>query len=250
MLLAWQRVVEKGRRRRSLKRKPRTKKRKTAKRQADCVRQLHDEKRTHHSRFRARDRWNDRVREQQSRHGRELIDGPAAAPATDQKAENPATPITVTGCLQHDGGTYIVTRLNEPSQKGVGTSGSAAAVEHEQLREAANAYRVDPKQDTDLDKMVGKQVSVSGTVEDKANLPQASGTSGQSAPDDRADIGRSDLAKISAQTVSVVADNCGGATDCKGHVKGGSRQEASLAALTLVRRTRASRCGPSPSRLP
>ena len=130
---------------------------------------------------------------------------PAAAPATDQKAENQATPITVTGCLQHDGGTYIVTRLNEPSRKGVGTSGSATAVEHEQLREASNAYRVDPKQDTDLDKMVGKQVTVSGTVEDKANLPQASGTSGQSAASNRADIDRGDLAKISAETVSVVA---------------------------------------------
>ncbi len=141
------------------------------------------------------------------------------AAATDQKAENAATPITVTGCLQHDGGTYIVTRLNEPSQKGVGTSGSAAAVEHEQLREAANAYRVDPKQDTDLDKMVGKKVSVRGTVEDKANLPQASGTSGQGSPDDRPDIGRSDLAKISAETVSVVADSCGSATKAKAHAK-------------------------------
>jgi hypothetical protein len=141
---------------------------------------------------------------------------PQPAPAADQKAENSATPITVTGCLQHDGGTYIVTRLNEPSEKGVGTSGSAAAVEHEQRREAANAYRVDPKQDTDLDKMVGKQVSVSGTIEDKASLPQPSGTSGQSAANDRPDIGRSDLAKISAETVSVVAANCGGAASAKG----------------------------------
>jgi hypothetical protein len=144
---------------------------------------------------------------------------PPAAPATDQKAANQPTPITVTGCLQHDGGTYIVTRLNEPSQKGVGTTGSSAAVEHEQLREAANAYRVDPKQDTDLDKMVGKQVSVSGTVENKGDLPKASGTSGQSATNDRPDIGRSDLAKISAETVSVVSDNCGGSASAKAHSK-------------------------------
>ncbi len=144
---------------------------------------------------------------------------PQPAPATDQKAENTPTPITVTGCLQHDGGTYIVTRLNEPSQKGVGTTGSNAAVEHEQLREAANAYRVDPKQDTDLDKMVGKQVSVSGTVENKADLPKASGTSGQNDANDRPDIGRSDLAKISAETVSVVSENCGGTNTAKSHSK-------------------------------
>jgi hypothetical protein len=143
---------------------------------------------------------------------------PQPAAATDQKTEKKATPITVAGCLQHDGGTYIVTRLNEPSQKGVGTTGSAAAVEHEQLRAAANAYRVDPKQDVDLDKMVGKQVSVSGTVEDKANLPQASGTSGQN-PGDRADIDRGDLAKISAESVSVVAESCGAAVGAKGHAK-------------------------------
>jgi len=144
---------------------------------------------------------------------------PPPAPATDQKAEKAATPITVTGCLQRDGGTYIVTRLNEPSEKGVGTTGSGAAVEHEQLREAANAYRVDPKQDTDLDKMIGKKVSVNGTLEDKANLPQASGTSGQSSANDRPDIGRTDLAKISADNVSVVSDNCGGAAGAKGHAK-------------------------------
>src|SRR5215475_13700779 len=44
------------------------------------------------------------------------------APPADQQAVN--SPITVTGCLQKEGGlttTYIVTAMNEPSQTGIGT---------------------------------------------------------------------------------------------------------------------------------
>src|SRR5262249_38127003 len=57
------------------------------------------------------------------------------APRADQQAAN--SPITVTGCLQKEGGlmtTYIVTGINEPSHKGIGTTGNGAAVEREQLR--------------------------------------------------------------------------------------------------------------------
>src|SRR5262245_53419455 len=66
--------------------------------------------------------------------------------AADVKRDEPRPqPISVTGCLQQGSGrTYILTRLNEPAQKEVGTSGSPAAVEREQLRAAANAYRIDP----------------------------------------------------------------------------------------------------------
>src|ERR1700704_662827 len=42
-------------------------------------------------------------------------------------------PMTVIGCLQRGPrNSYILTRLNEPSQKSVGTSGTPAAVEREQ----------------------------------------------------------------------------------------------------------------------
>src|SRR5690242_10804090 len=64
------------------------------------------------------------------------------------------SPIEVTGCLQKEGGlttTYIVTGVNEPSQKGVGTTGSGAAVEREQLRSAENSYRVETKDKVDMD---------------------------------------------------------------------------------------------------
>ena len=57
----------------------------------------------------------------------------SAPPAEPQDA---TMPITVTGCLQKAGAlmtTYIVTGVNEPSDKGIGTTGSPAAVEREQL---------------------------------------------------------------------------------------------------------------------
>jgi hypothetical protein len=131
--------------------------------------------------------------------------------AADQNDRDTAIPISLTGCLQKDGRTFIVTRMNEPSQKNVGTSGNGSAVEHEQLRAAANAYRVEPEGDVDMDAMVGKQVRVMGNVEEHADLPPAntSSSSNDRGTSNREEIGRGDLAKISAASVSTVAENCG-----------------------------------------
>jgi hypothetical protein len=115
-----------------------------------------------------------------------------------------AAPFTVTGCLQRDGRTFIVTHLNEPAQKNAGATGNAAAVEREQIRSAANAYRVSPTERMDLAKMVGKQVRVSGTMERSADLPRATGSA-----DRRKDIDKGDLAEIKASAVTLVAENCG-----------------------------------------
>jgi hypothetical protein len=160
--------------------------------------------------------------------------GTADRTAADTKRDEPRQqPITVTGCLQQGSGhTYILTRLNEPSQKSVGTTGTPAAVEREQLREAANAYRIDPQGDVKLDDMIGKQIRVSGMLADRADLPkpEANGTaagsrderatSGAASNDanrsaaaanrnDRADISQGDLAKIDATSASIVKDVCG-----------------------------------------
>lgn len=137
---------------------------------------------------------------------------PAGTPATDQQARE-GQPISLTGCLQEGARrTYIVTHLNEPVERGVGTSGSPAAVEREQLREAANAYRVEAKNQVDMEEMLGKQVRVTGVVRRAADLPSqapdASGTAGKD--DNREKIEQSDLAKIDADSVVVVAENCGG----------------------------------------
>jgi hypothetical protein len=125
------------------------------------------------------------------------------APSADQQAVN--SPIMVTGCLQKESGlttTYIVTAMNEPSHKDIGTTGNGAAVDREQLREAQNAYRVSPKDNVDMESMVGKQVRVTGMIAKRADLP--SPTTGT----DR-DIDKGDLAKIDDATVAVVSDTCG-----------------------------------------
>lgn len=161
-------------------------------------------------------------------NGNADANGTADRTAADMKRDEPRQqPINVTGCLQQGSGrAYILTRLNEPAQKSVGTSGSPAAVEREQLRAAENAYRIDPQGDVKLDDMVGKQIRVSGVLADRADLPkpEASGatagsrddraTTGSAANDtnrngDRADIKQGDLAKIDATSVTVVADACG-----------------------------------------
>ena len=151
-------------------------------------------------------------------NGNADANGTADRNAVDTKRDQPRQqPIDVTGCLQQGTGhTYILTRLNEPSQKSVGTTGTPAAVEREQLREAANAYRIDPQGDVKLDQMVGKQIRVSGTLAARADLPkpEASGTSGTAASDanrtsDRPDITQGELAKIDATSVTVVSNACG-----------------------------------------
>jgi hypothetical protein len=154
----------------------------------------------------------------------------ANRPAADQRAENTPKPINLTGCLQQDGRTYIVTRLNEPSREGVGTSGNGAAVEREQLREAANAYRLESKDQSDWDKMIGKQVRVSGSVEKAADLPTAActpaggsdrpsatggsgtvanGSAGSTDAGRREKIDKGDLAQIAVESMTVVSDACG-----------------------------------------
>ena len=112
--------------------------------------------------------------------------------------------------------TYIVTGLNEPSQKGIGTAGNGTAVEREQLRAAANAYRVDPKDDLDMDAMVGKQVRVTGIIAKGADLPGARVTTPNSTGDATKNprtmekIDTSDLAKIDEASITVVSGSCGG----------------------------------------
>lgn len=134
------------------------------------------------------------------------------APPADQQAVN--SPITVTGCLQKAGGlttTYIVTAMNEPSQKGIGTSGNGTAVEREQLQEAERSYRVSPKDNVDMESMVGKQVRVAGTIAKRADLPEPStATSGKNEAKEMEKIDKGDLAKIDDATISVVSNDCGG----------------------------------------
>jgi hypothetical protein len=141
----------------------------------------------------------------------------------------------LTGCLQKgDGRTFILTEINSP-RTSVGTSGSSssnAAVEREQMRAAAHAYRLESDDDKNLEGLVGHQVRVRGTVAERADLPQArTGQAGaEQRPADQAGasdarkneprsetsrmdretkIDESDLAKIAVASIEGVADACG-----------------------------------------
>jgi len=153
-------------------------------------------------------------------------DRSAASSANDRdNSANAPKPIAMTGCLQKGtGGTFILTRVNEPSQKSVGTNGTPAAVENEQAREAENAYRVDATGDLKLDDLVGKQVRVSGTLAERSDISGSDraasannrterGTAGAPSKesDERPEIKQRDLAKIDATSASIVTDSCGGA---------------------------------------
>jgi hypothetical protein len=139
----------------------------------------------------------------------------------DQRNDADHPPVALDGCLQKGtAGTYLLTRLNEPAHKDVGSSGPARAVEQEQLWLARNEYRIDPQHDVKVDDLVGKQVHVTGTLADRADLP----TSREQADHDRehptattggakgADIKQGDLAKIDATAVTMLAESCGGKT--------------------------------------
>jgi len=152
--------------------------------------------------------------------------------------------VTVTGCLQKgDGGTFIVTAINSP-RVSVGTSGSGAsatAVEREQVRAAEHAYRLDGSDDKTLDALVGHQVRVRGTIEERSDLPTQAraegganqtrsdrpaadaarkssadeatagqhGTAATSGERDPLKIDESDLAKINVAAIDRMADACG-----------------------------------------
>lgn len=143
--------------------------------------------------------------------------------ATDQQ-------VTLTGCLQRGGGAltrgFMLTMLNEPSGS-VGTSGSSvtqtgSSVEREQMRMAARTYRLEPKGNLELDQMIGKQVRVTGTVVEPADVPKGNGGIGSDADTQRPNrdqrdreaagtrMDTSDLAKVEITAASIVADACGG----------------------------------------
>lgn len=136
-------------------------------------------------------------------------------------------PLTLTGCLQQGGGAlrsgYMLTMLNEPS--GVGTSGSVtqsgSSVEREQMRIAARTYRLSPKDDVELDTMVGKQVRVTGVIVEEADVPNGKGAIGSDSDSQRpnrdvteqtrrgAQLDTSNLARLEVTNAAIVADVCG-----------------------------------------
>jgi hypothetical protein len=152
----------------------------------------------------------------------------ADANGTTTSAADQRQQATFQGCVQKGAGmlsnSYLLTMLNEPPGA-AGTSGSVtstgSSVEREQMRVAAQTYRLDPKGDVKLDELVGKQVRVTGTVTRGANLPNGNGAIGSDQDtqrpnrDDRDQQDRSpristaDLATLEVMTATATGDSCG-----------------------------------------
>ena len=141
--------------------------------------------------------------------------GTSGTSAADKDTAAKAEPITLTGCLQKGDGAvrtdYILTEV-KTTRASVGTSGAAAnpksdAVGQEQMRQAEHAYRLDGDRD-DLDKLVGKQVRVSGTIEKRSDLNDHN-ANGTVKDRDREKISDSDLAELKVASVSSIPGACG-----------------------------------------
>jgi hypothetical protein len=111
------------------------------------------------------------------------------------------TPITVTGCLQRDGGDFILTAMNEPS-----TSGAPAAVtnkvDREEITEAKHAYKLSDVDEDQVRPMVGNSIKVVGTLARRADVTQAVERKSD-------ELEPSDLAEIDVARVARVARSCG-----------------------------------------
>jgi hypothetical protein len=130
------------------------------------------------------------------------------------KSGHEGAPITLVGCLQRGSGmnNYILTQVNSPSDSPVATSGQGAAggdaVQREQMREAKHAYVLDGEGDQ-LRDLVGKQVRVTGTVEENSELRRETNKRNDADRREGLDIDAGDLAKVDVQGVVQIADVCG-----------------------------------------
>ncbi len=123
---------------------------------------------------------------------------------------NAMKPIDVTGCLQKADGSYVLTEINQPNPNAAPTS-------------KKGDYRLTAEKDDDLEKLVGKQVKVSGTLTEASDLTARDdrrandltvGTSGDQDTNhnrkaDRALIRTGDLASVDVTSIEPTAGGCG-----------------------------------------
>jgi hypothetical protein len=138
---------------------------------------------------------------------------------------NEIKPIDVTGCLQKADRSYVLTEINKPNPNAASTNktGDGSVVEREQMHAAQHAYRLTAEKDDDLEKLVGKQVKVTGTLTEPSDLTARDdrrandltvGTSGDhdknhDRKQDRARIRTGDLASVDVTSIEPGAGGCG-----------------------------------------
>ena len=119
----------------------------------------------------------------------------------------------------------MLTQISRPEPNAAPTDKQprdGSLIEREQLHAAQHAYRLSADRDDDLEKLVGKQVKVRGTVMEKSDLIAGDdrrandlmvGTSGTQDKNhdrrNRAKIDAGDLARIDVASIEKVAQGCG-----------------------------------------
>jgi hypothetical protein len=144
--------------------------------------------------------------------------GNQLAPMSGQEKK----PVDLTGCLQKLSDSYLLLHTNRgnPGTTAVATGGdnsAAAASEPSNLRQA---YRLAAGDKKNFEKLVGKQVKVSGTVTESADpiarderrgndlvMVGTSGVRDQEDPHSRIKPG--DLARVDVASIQQVGEGCG-----------------------------------------
>jgi hypothetical protein len=124
-------------------------------------------------------------------------------PSAATEAKTPSAPqsVALDGCLQQGSrGVYILTELNEPDHP---DSSKQGVVARERTDAAQHAYRLLSDRDTDLSKLVGKEVQVQGVETRASDLnPPADATS-------VTQIKQQDLARVQIDSIRTVGNSCG-----------------------------------------
>jgi hypothetical protein len=129
-------------------------------------------------------------------------DGRAAASSDAAANRNSGASMTVTGCLQQGDGNndFILTEVNEQPAP-VATSGENAsgAVQQKQQEAASRAYKLNGGPEN-MRELVGQQVRISGTVEDRGEAGSR---------DQSRSVDEDDLASMQVASAESVGSACG-----------------------------------------
>ncbi len=132
-----------------------------------------------------------------------------------------AQPVVLNGCLQKGTrGVYILTELSEPKHR---DSSKQGVIERERTDAARHAYRLISVRESDLSKLVGKEVRVQGIETQASDLnppPAAAATAGEPASHiadatGATRITQQDLAKVQVDSIRTMGRGCGGSTHRK-----------------------------------
>ena len=142
----------------------------------------------------------------------------AEAPTADDRASLAAAEtVSMSGCVQEGRGInqYILTEVNKPAAS---ASGDPSVVAREQTRAAARAYRLDAERDYHLDLLVGKQVSITGQIEDRGTFVGTSGNNERRGDENdkvsavaskaKGELDSGDLAMVKVTSITKTADAC------------------------------------------